>query len=140
MNMFGKLNPKGAFGLLGTDEGGTGLDSASLSAAGRELASYERLASEHKLLCEHLRAAFFASTFQHEGDVKTATFTDGEVLRVAAALYADDDLRRSLMLVNREEGRSDLDLGPHRDELLDRQPPPARWEEMPEPLRLLEVE
>jgi hypothetical protein len=54
-------------------------------------------------------------------------------------LYSDDKLRRAVVESNREEGRSDCDLGVICDHLLDRSSSTAQWEELPKNLRELDV-
>jgi hypothetical protein len=80
---------------------------------------------------------FFQASFQEMG----ASLSDGAVLHLAAALYAkeNDALRGQLVRSNREEERPLLDLGPFADELDMRGfPAPRRWDDLPEPLRLID--
>src|SRR5262245_2289081 len=115
MSMFGKLNPQGTSGLPNQGEGGSGLSSASLPL---EYARYERLATEHPLLCRQLRSLFFASTYREEADASTSSLSDSEILQMAVSLYSNRAFRRTVVLTNRQVGHSDLDLGTDRDDLL----------------------
>jgi hypothetical protein len=84
--------------------------------------AFAALAKEHPALLTQLRGMFFRTSFQDVG----ATLSDGEVLRLAAALYADDALRGRLVSTNREQGQLLLDLGVLLDDLYDRGGSPFR--------------
>jgi hypothetical protein len=98
--------------------------------------AFTALANEHPGLVMQLRGMFFRASFREFG----AELSDGAVLGLGAALYADDNLRGRLVSSNREQSLPLLDLGPLADELLDRQPllTPKSWGDLPEPLRYID--
>lgn len=85
-------------------------------------------------LTHQLRAMFFAASFQEQG----AAMSDGHVLRLAVALYADDGLRRHVLANNEAGGRRGLDLWAFRDELEVRDVAPCdSSDDLPGPLRVV---
>src|SRR5947209_1157291 len=94
-----------------------GLDALAVpSGRFEQFPRFAALAAEHPALLQQLRGGFFGPG----AEAARAQYSDGEVLRLAAALYAHDDLRAQVIAVNRAGGRHLLELGPIADELYDR--------------------
>ena len=115
----------------------SGLNDAVPPASPADLGGgFAALAETLPRLTYQLRAMFFAASFREQG----AVMSDGHVLRLAVALYADDGLRRHVLANNEVEGRRGLDLWAFRDELEVRDVAPCRrLRDLPGPLRVMQA-